>query len=227
MEAVLSYIGKDAEMYLRIVVASICGGVIGFERSRRQKDAGLRTHIIVALGSALLMVVSKYGFTDVVSIPGMRTDASRIAANVVSGVSFLGTGVIFIRNDSVKGLTTAAGLWSVTGIGLAIGAGLYPVGIFSTILIVVIHVLTHGHLNKLEGMRRETISIICQDSPDGMERLKKKLQEKNIMVHHVQMEKNQDQTVTLVLDISRDRTASGTELADNLMADPQIKSFKL
>lgn len=227
MEAIIGYFWGDWEYFLRILIASICGGVIGFERSRRQKDAGLRTHILVALGSALLIIVSKYGFMDVVTIPGMRTDASRIAANVVTGISFLGAGVIFVRNDSIKGLTTAAGLWSVTGIGLAIGAGLYTIGIYATLLILLIQFLTHGHLRKLEGMRRETISITYADAPDGMERIKKQLEEHNIFIHHIQMERNPDESITVQLDISREYYFQGTALAELMMKDPAIKGFKL
>lgn len=227
MEAILFYLGDDLELFLRMLIAALCGGVIGYERSRRRKEAGLRTHIIVALGSAILMIVSKYGFMDIAAIAGMRADGSRIASNVVTGISFLGAGVIFVRNDSIKGLTTAAGLWSVTGIGLAIGAGLYAIGIFATILIVVIHLLTHGHLKKLEGIIRETISITYQDAPNGLERLKNLLQERDVQIHHIQIEKNPEGTVTASFDISRDRAVSCTDFAEIFMDDPSIKGFKL
>ncbi len=227
MDTILLYLGDDLELFLRMLVAAVCGGVIGYERSRRRKEAGLRTHIIVALGSAILMIVSKYGFMDIAVIPGMRADGSRIASNVVTGISFLGAGVIFVRNDSIKGLTTAAGLWSVTGIGLAIGAGLYSIGIFATILIVVIHFLTHGHLKRLEGITRETISITYQDSPNGLERLKKLLQDKDIQIHHIRIEKNLDRSITATFDISRDRVVNWTDFAELFIDDPSIKSFKL
>ena len=95
MDGTWVFIMENLEYLLRIVIASICGGLIGYERSRRRKEAGLRTHIIVALGSALLMIVSKYGFPDIIDQPGMRVDASRIAANVITGISFLGAGVIW------------------------------------------------------------------------------------------------------------------------------------
>ena len=101
----------ELEYMLRIAIAALCGGIIGFERSRMRKEAGLRTHIIVAVGAALLMIVSKYGFMDILDTPGIRVDGSRVAANVITGISFLGAGVIFVRDVSIKGLTTAAGLW--------------------------------------------------------------------------------------------------------------------
>ena len=83
----------ELEYMLRIAIAALCGGIIGFERSRMRKEAGLRTHIIVAVGAALLMIVSKYGFTDILDTPGIRVDGSRVAANVITGISFLGAGL--------------------------------------------------------------------------------------------------------------------------------------
>ena len=144
----------ELEYMLRIAIAALCGGIIGFERSRMRKEAGLRTHIIVAVGAALLMIVSKYGFMDILDMPGMRVDGSRVAANVITGISFLGAGVIFVRDVSIKGLTTAAGLWSMAGVGLAIGAGMYAIGIFSTALIMLIQVFARGKLRKLDGTLR-------------------------------------------------------------------------
>ena len=112
------------ELMLRITIACVCGALIGMERTIRLKEAGIRTHTIVALGAALMMIVSKYGFLDAVRYQG-NFDASRIASCVVTGISFLGAGVIFVRGNSIKGLTTAAGIWATAGIGLALGAGLY------------------------------------------------------------------------------------------------------
>ena len=134
---------------LRIIIAAACGGAIGLERSKRQKEAGIRTHLIVALGAALMMVVSKYAFFDVVLLPDARisVDASRIAANVITGVSFLGAGVIFVKDLSIKGLTTAAGIWATSGVGMAVGAGMYAVGIVSTVLIIILQIVLH----RIEG----------------------------------------------------------------------------
>ncbi len=123
--------------FLRIIVACLCGLFIGAERSRRFKEAGVRTHIIVCMAACLIMIVSKYGFRD------MDADPARIAAQAVSGISFLGAGIIFHTHNSVKGLTTAAGVWATAGIGLAIGTGMYGLGIFSTVIIYVIQFIMH------------------------------------------------------------------------------------
>ena len=130
------------EFVLRIFVAAILGGVIGLEREYRAKEAGFRTHFLVALGSALFMIVSAYGFEDVVSLPGHRLDVSRIAAQVVSGIGFIGAGtIIFQKSENiVRGLTTAAGVWVVAAIGLAIGlacgGGMYVLATASTVLVL-------------------------------------------------------------------------------------------
>lgn len=137
---------SQLECILRIVVACICGALIGFERSRRQKEAGIRTHIIVALGSALMMIVSKYGFFDVVESQNDSFSGDRIAANIITGVSFLGAGMIFFRGSSIKGLTTAAGVWTTAGVGLAVGAGLYLIAGIATMLILIIQIIFHKWL---------------------------------------------------------------------------------
>ena len=128
----------QGELLLRIVVAAVMGYLIGYERKNREKSAGMRTHSIVCMGAALIMIVSKYSFRD---IPDY--DASRVAAQIVSGVGFLGAGVIFIRNNAVSGLTTAAGIWATAGVGMAIGAGAYFIGISAGILVVVTQVVLH------------------------------------------------------------------------------------
>ena len=137
------------EFFSRLIAACLCGALIGVERSRRFKEAGIRTHIIVCCASALMMLVSKYGFVDIVDasgalLNGVRgSDGSRIAAQVVSGISFLGAGVIFKHGNSIKGLTTAAGLWATAGIGLAIGAGMYILGVFTTALVTILQIVMH------------------------------------------------------------------------------------
>lgn len=227
MEQILTYLSYDLEYLLRMVIAALCGGIIGYERSRRRKEAGLRTHIIVAVGSALLMIVSKYGFMDVLEIPGMRVDAARIASNVITGISFLGAGVIFIREASIKGLTTAAGLWAMAGVGLAIGAGMYGVGIFATVLIMLIQIFTLGNLQKLDGPVYETFSITYRDAPGGLVELKKQLRERDILIHHIQMEKLEDGSVRVKLEVSRKNAITCTDLADIFANDENIKQFRL
>jgi putative Mg2+ transporter-C (MgtC) family protein len=121
------------DMLLRLGVATVLGAAVGLERERLERAAGFRTHALVCLASALVMVVSIYGFPDSDAL-----DPSRIAAQVVSGIGFLGAGVIIFRRNTVRGLTTAATLWSVSGVGLAVGAGLYIPATIGTLFMLLI-----------------------------------------------------------------------------------------
>lgn len=144
---------------LRILVSLACGALVGLEREKRLKNAGLRTHIIVAVASCMMMIVSKYGFMDVVSIDGLRlsADASRVAHGVISAIGFLGAGVIFVKRESVVGLTTSAGLWATVGIGITIGAGMYIVGLFTTALILFVQWILHGKHQKSHSQNTGTV----------------------------------------------------------------------
>jgi len=124
----------NVEFIIRLIVAGILGAVIGLDREYRAKEAGYRTHFLVSLGSALMMIVSQYGFAGVLQEGVVRLDPSRIAAQVVTGIGFIGAGTIIFQKQVVRGLTTAAGIWTAAGIGLAIGAGMYIIGIVATLL---------------------------------------------------------------------------------------------
>ena len=128
---------SSTETLVRLLAAALAGSVIGFERERLQWAAGLRTHMLVCVGSCLVIIVSAYGFSDVLG-DHVVLDPSRIAAQVVSGIGFLGAGTILLRGEVVKGLTTAASLWAVAAIGLAVGAGLYVASLATTVIVLVI-----------------------------------------------------------------------------------------
>lgn len=137
------------EYILSIVIAAFLGGIIGLEREYRSKEAGFRTHFLVGLGSALFMVLSLHGFDNFVGIKGMQLDPSRIAAQVVSGMGFIGAGTIIFQKNVVKGLTTAAGLWVTSAIGMTAGAGMYVIAAVSTCLVLLClegSDLIHHHL---------------------------------------------------------------------------------
>lgn len=126
------------ELILRIVIAGALGIAIGFERQYRAKDAGIRTHFLVAIGSALFMIISQWGFDSSVGAPGIRSaDPSRVAAQVVSGIGFIGAGTIMMQKQFVRGLTTAAGLWVASAIGMACGGGLYILSIVTAVLTLI------------------------------------------------------------------------------------------
>ena len=136
------------DFILRLFCAALSGFVIGFERKSRSKEAGVRTHTLVAIGAALMMILSKYAFSDLsdgaIFADGVRgADPARITAQVVSGVGFLGAGIIMYRRDSLRGLTTAAGIWATAGLGMAFGAGMYVIGAVATVIILCIQLFLH------------------------------------------------------------------------------------
>ncbi len=145
-----------SQMLLRLGVATLLGVIVGFERERLERAAGLRTHALVALASALIMLVSAYSFTD---LPATPRDPTRMAAQVVSGIGFLGAGVIIFRKNAVRGLTTAASVWAAAGLGLAAGGGMLVVATVATAFILLIQVglrpleqrfFTHHRAHRLE-----------------------------------------------------------------------------
>ncbi len=137
---------ETAEMVLRLVLAAVLGGLIGAEREFRAKVAGTRTHFLVALGAALMVLVSRHGF-------GGNGDPGRVAAQIVSGIGFIGAGAIMVTGHVIHGLTTAAGIWVAAGIGMAAGCGMYALAVVTTVLSLVgLEVFGWVHFN---GRRRK------------------------------------------------------------------------
>jgi putative Mg2+ transporter-C (MgtC) family protein len=147
----------EYEFILRIFVAALLGGLIGLEREYRAKEAGFRTHFLVALGSALFMIVSAYGFEGAMGNELQRWDVSRVAAQVVSGIGFIGAGTIIFRKQEnmVSGLTTAAGLWVTAAIGLACGGGMYILATAASIMVLVGLEAFNFFLRKMDKHRKE------------------------------------------------------------------------
>jgi putative Mg2+ transporter-C (MgtC) family protein len=147
----------NIEILTRLLMAALLGSVIGFERERLNWAAGLRTHMLVCVGASLMMLVSAFGFADVLGNKNVVLDPSRVAAQVVSGIGFLGAGSILLRGEVVRGLTTAASLWSVAGVGLAVGGGMYTAAVGATAIILII-------LAGVKPLERRFISVRQQRS---------------------------------------------------------------
>lgn len=173
------------DFMLRLLIAGAMGVCIGVEREYRAKEAGYRTHFLVALGSALLMIVSQYGFSDVLAADLVRLDPSRIAAQVVSGIGFIGAGTIILQKQIVRGLTTAAGIWATSGIGLAIGAGMYGVGIAATVL-VLLGLEALSFFFKSMGLRNMIIEFTLTVK-DDLKRVTSRFHEKGFIVVSYEM----------------------------------------
>ena len=198
------------EYIFRILLAGICGMLIGIERSNRSKEAGTRTHFMVACGAALIMVVSKYAFFDVIT-QGLyngvevRLDPSRVASTIASGIGFLGAGMIFVHKNNITGLTTAAGIWATSGVGMAIGAGMYSVGIASTIIIVVAQVILHLRGGWSKQLKTKNIIIKDIDKPDYQEYIISKLRDVGVKVIDVNIDKNGElRNYTLTIEYSNE-----------------------
>lgn len=142
-------------MVLRMFLAATCGVLVGYERRKHHKQAGIGTFMIVSLGACMMMLISKYGFDD-----SDKFDAARIASQVVSGISFLGAGIIMKRNQNVAGLTTAAAIWSMAGVGMALGAGMYIVGISGLGLYLIFSEVTR-RIKKKDQTQFEKYKIVC------------------------------------------------------------------
>lgn len=222
----ISYEFSGSWVYLvRIIIAGLCGSLIGLERTKRQKEAGIRTHVIVALGSALMMVVSKYGFYDVVVTQGISLDASRIAANIITGVSFLGAGVIFFKNDTIKGLTTAAGIWATSGVGLAIGAGMYSVGVISTLLIIIIHLILHHPLTVAESFVMNTITVTVYNEENVLEKLKNEFINMDFQIKSCNVIKHKNDTITVKLLLRHSVDMDWTTIMEFVQKNTYVKSI--
>jgi putative Mg2+ transporter-C (MgtC) family protein len=193
------------EYFIRILLAGICGSVIGLERRKRFKDAGIRTHLILAIGCAVIMIVSKYAFADTLDY-----DAARVASNIITGVGFLGAGVIFVKSGSVRGLTTAAGIWTTAAIGMAIGAGFYLLGIGVTILLVVIQLLLYRLVPALESIEVAELLIKAKRTPDILERIKAELDRNNIFINTMKIKKHETELdIRFSVKVQKDHSLQG------------------
>lgn len=163
------------EILSRLLLAVLFGGLVGLERERKSWAAGMRTHMMVCVGSALIMIVSSFGFTDILGASNVVLDPSRIAAQVVTGIGFIGAGTILFtkQGGTIRGLTTAAGLWTVAAIGLATGGGMYLAAIFTTILaLIILWALQPVEKMYAQRFRPKTLKIITNSSANTSEILK-------------------------------------------------------
>ncbi|MFT4445079.1 MULTISPECIES: MgtC/SapB family protein [unclassified Parvimonas] len=221
MDIYMDLIFQNFEFLIKMVLATVMGAIIGFERKSRNKEAGIRTHSIVALASALMMIISKYGFFD-----SDKYDAARIASQVVSGIGFLGTGLIFIKNNSVNGLTTAAGIWATAGIGLAMGAGLYAVAICGTLLIVIVQILMYKDAFLNKDHLTITFEVSLEDSFNTIREIRNYLERFKLEVQNVEIVKKSRSVIvrfyTVVpVDFEREH------LEDLIFDDERVKKIEM
>lgn len=217
------------EFALRLVIACICGALVGLERSRRLKEAGIRTHLIVCIGAALIMIISKYGFVDLSSQGGFfggtrGADPARLAAQVISGIGFLGAGVIFHNGNAVKGLTTAAGLWTTAGIGLALGAGMYYLGIFVTVLMIVVQALVYKFAYAVDIITTSHFSFTIKKNSEFAPKLKEFFDSRNASVIQSEVDYSEDGYATYSMTMRITKNITIDELNEFLEKNCEVKS---
>ncbi len=214
---------------LRIFIAAICGSAIGYERKNRMKEAGIRTHFIVAIGASLIMIISKYGFQDQIGWSNLALDPSRIAAQVVTGVGFLGAGIIFMHRETIKGLTTAAGIWTTAGIGLAIGAGLYVVGVEATVIVIVGQILLHKNIKWLSSPKTELILLQVVNEPEAIQNINDFFREQNVTIQSLKIKRNKEseEVMDLKVVIKVPEWFNTPNLVFILQSNPFVKAVEL
>ena len=232
MPEIINEFYLQIETILRCVLASICGALIGVERKNRFKEAGLRTHLIVALGSALVMIVSKYGFFDLLKYAQemnfeVKLDPSRLASNIITGIGFLGAGTIFVRKQVINGLTTAAGLWATAGIGMAIGAGMYIVGIAITLYLLLAQIFLHKNLKILRARSSDLVLLKVEDRGDVIKKINDILKEREVEISSIRYEKAPSGLLEVECFLKLPKKYGIVDVASDLKAFDFVKSVDL
>lgn len=209
---------EELKYLISILIAVVLGFAIGFERKLRFKEAGIRTHTIVCVGSALIMVVSKYGFGD-----SPDYDASRVAAQIVSGIGFLGAGIIVYRKHEIRGLTTAAGVWATAGVGMAAGAELYIVAAGAAVIIIAVQCLLHAKCKLFQTKKYTQIKIRFQKYGDEDEKVKELFQADAFC--RMTMERKGDKIVCTA-NLNIDKEISRQRLNEIISENPFIHSIE-
>jgi putative Mg2+ transporter-C (MgtC) family protein len=219
----------DTQQFFRVLLGTVLGGVIGFERDLHGRPAGLRTHALVALASATFMVVSTrfvyfqgYAKGDLVQV-----DPSRIASCVVSGIGFLGAGAILRNGFTVRGLTTAASLWLVSAIGMTAGGGMYAVAAFVTLVALVTLTLLRHFEDRGEPVARLRIGVVVDDPDATVPAMLATLAKPGTHVALEEYERRHDASVRVTLEVRASKPVDGHELARTLAGIPGARDFKI
>ena len=215
------------ELVFRVVLACMAGAVIGYERKKREKVAGMRTHIIAALASALFSICSKYSYFDVVIFEGVSVDASRIAANIVTGICFLGAGMIILKNKTIKGLTTSAGVWAVSALGMCFGNGMYILAVAGTLLMIVIQYTLHNSLDNFEGRQATECVLVIEDGEKHLDELLGDLKKKDESLRVMSLTKEKDGKYVVKIGYHPDRIEIDKDVWSFMKGYPYVISCNL
>ncbi len=222
---------QTLDFIIRIVLACLCGACIGVERTKRFKEAGVRTHIVVCCTAALIMIISKYAFVDLTAADGVMfngtrgADPARLAAQVVSGISFLCAGVIFKNGNTVKGLTTAAGIWATAGIGLAIGSGMYLVGIFVTALISILQIVMHKFPLGTDSYTTGHFKFSVSNCSDFRAILNSEIEENKLHILDISVARDEKNNADYDIKLKFPRGVEVEDFTDFLDSAENVKSY--
>ncbi len=215
------------ELIMRLILACLAGAVIGYERKKREKVAGMRTHIIAALASTIFSICSKYSYFDVLKYDGVSVDAARIAANIVTGICFLGAGMIIMKNRSIRGLTTAAGIWAVSAIGMCFGNGLYIIGFASTVIIIIIQYTLHNSFDAFEGGQVVECTLVIEDGEKHMEEFIASLHELDSLIRVMAVTKEANGCFTLKVGLHSGKLGLDKDVWSFMKRYPYVISCNL
>lgn len=220
------------ELLGRIFIAFLCGAFIGHERKTRGKGAGTRTHSIVSIASCLLMIISQYGFADFLnhfSGTGINInhDPFRIAAQIVTGIGFLGAGMIFVHKKTITGLTTAAGIWATAGIGMSIGAGMYFISITTTIVIVIIQIISHKDVKFFTHYIDLEIALIVNDKNKALDLINEIAEKYDLATSNIEIMYNSDDSYYINLIANTVNNPDRMEIANQFSQNEFVVSVKI
>lgn len=219
-------LAEQVPYFIRIGMAGVCGILIGIERQHRTKTAGIRTHFMVSIATALMMIISKYGFLDIAGTSGVSCDVSRVAAGIISGVGILGGGLILIgKQGYVSGITTASGVWVTIAIGMAFGSGMYILGIGTTVVVLAAQLILHSRLGICREQIRAMIVFRTEHCPD--ENLLQQLEEYGVKVNAVKWNYKDGNCSQMKCQAVFPNTYSRKEVTDLVFACERVDSFEL
>jgi putative Mg2+ transporter-C (MgtC) family protein len=213
------------EILIRLFLASLFGALVGLERERKDWTAGMRTHMMVCVGSSLIMMVSSFGFSDVLGREHITLDPARVAAQVISGIGFIGAGtILFLKQGTIRGLTTASGLWTVAAIGLATGGGMYFAACAATILaLIILWALQPLERKFSQRFKLKTLRILTNPDID-LPGLLKRLEGNGISFSSFLLDKNEE-GFNLQLKIEETNLTKLTEIIAELQKEENVKEI--
>ncbi|WP_449810102.1 MgtC/SapB family protein [Metabacillus arenae] len=217
-------------MIARVILTAILCGFIGLEREMKQHPAGFRTHLLVGVGACLMMLLSLYGFEEYLDdYSNVQFDPARIPSYVISGIGFLGAGTIMVKGATIKGLTTAASIWIVAGLGLVIGAGMYSIALFTTFVVL----LSLIFLNKMElvmnrNSERKLLKVVIRSKAEHIEKVVSLLHQKNLTVHKMQLvsvKKDKEYNILIHYLLEIDAPAEKSRLMFSLLELEEVEKI--